>query len=67
MPLPTLEVSDEIATRVLKAFENRTDDTTGTVMSSEDAYLEWLRRVLLEKVVAFEAQASTAALQQELT
>jgi hypothetical protein len=66
MSLPVLEVSDEIAARILKAFEGQTDDESGDDLSPEEAYLRWLRRMLLDKVVGVETQASVAALEKEL-
>ena len=66
MPLPVPDVSEETATRILKAFEGMRDDETAEDLSPEDAYLAWWKRVLLEKVVSVETQVAAAALQQEL-
>jgi hypothetical protein len=64
--LPTFDVSAATATRIMKVFENVKDDETGETLTPQVAYKRWLKRVLMEKVTATEAQASNAALSDEL-
>jgi hypothetical protein len=64
--LPTFDVSATTATRIMKVFENQTDDETGEPLTPQVAYKRWLKRVLMEKVTSFESMQVNAALDDEL-
>ena len=64
--LPTFTVNDATAARILKVFENQTDDETGEPLTPTQAYKQWMKRMLMEKITAVEAMQSNAALSDEL-
>lgn len=63
--LPTFTVTDPVAQRILKVFENQTDET-GAALTPQQAYKRWLRGQLSAYVTNMEAVAASDSLEADL-
>lgn len=63
--LPTFDVTQSVADRILAAFTGRKDEN-GVTLTPVKAYRRWLRSNLIEEVTMAEAEDDKTQLQSDL-